>query len=429
MPVIGTTSPETFISPDQLTVGIYVHLDLGWMDHPFTFSHFRIKTPDQIDTIRRLGLKRIRVDLGRSTAQPLPPPSKDAPPPPPPAIDASEIEAKRARVEELKQRRQAIAQCERSYIDAAKTVVNISRNLIAKPDETIAEAEKLTHQLAASLLAEQSAVVHLMGDKVLGEEIYYHSLNVSVLSMLIGRALGLSEQELITLGMGGMFHDIGKIKIPHKVLIKADNPTKAEAEFLHLHCQYGVEIAQKVRLPPAVIAIIAQHHELIDGSGYPAGKKGDAIDPLARLLAVTNAYDNLCNPVDVINALTPHEALSLMFSQQRTRFDNKVLGSLIHTLGVYPPGTVVKLSSETLGMIMSVNSDNPLKPCVLIHDPAIPREEAIMLDLTEEPDLTISKAIRPSQLPRSVYDYLSPRTRVSYFFDANKPQKARRTAS
>ncbi len=411
-----------YIRPEQLTLGIYVCLDLGWMDHPFTFSQFRIKSEEQLQQIRELRLERIRVDPSRSSTAPLPwQPDAHRPPsaPPAPAVPSPELIAKRDRIAKLKARIQSISQCEKHYLDAAKSISNITRNILSRPEETIVEAEALASRLASSLLAEQEIAVHLMNDKVLGEEVYYHSLNVSVLAMILGRAMGMTELDLRMLGMGGIFHDLGKMRIPHKVLQKADNPSKAELDFIQLHTQYGLEIGQKVKLPLPILRMIGQHHEFMDGSGYPQHLKGDAIDPLTRVLTVVNTYDNLCNPVQVINALTPHEALSLMFSQQRSRFDTHALSLLVHTLGVYPPGTVVRLNNEVVGMVMSVNSARPLKPHVLIYDEQIPRDEAMILDLAQESDLSIAKAVRPAQLSTAIYNYLSPRSRVTYFFDAS----------
>ncbi len=419
-----TARPPVYVHPSQLQVGVYVCLDLGWMDHPFTMSQFRIKNDEQLAQLLRLGLDKVRVDPERSTQAPRPRSAAEPATTPSAAPTLTAVAepspaliAKRQRMERLKAQRAALAQCEKRYLDASRSINSIARNLIALPQESLAEAQALTQQLAQSLLRESEVVIHLMNDKVMGEDVYYHSLNVAMLAMITGRAMHLSESELQQLGMGGIFHDLGKSRIPHKVLIKADKPNKAEADFLQMHVAYGLEIGGKVNLPPAVMLMIAQHHEHMDGSGYPKGLRADAIDRHSRLLAAVNTYDNLCNPVQAIHALTPHEALSLMFAQQRQRWDGEVLSTLIHTLGVYPPGTVVRLNNDSLGMVVSVNPDKPIRPQVLIYDAGTPREEAIILDLAEDEELSISKALRPAQLPTTVYDYLSPRTRVTYFFD------------
>jgi hypothetical protein len=116
--------------------------------------------------------------------------------------------------------------------------------------------------------------------------------------------------------------------------------------------------------------------------------------------------------------MTPHEALSLMFAQRRAKFDARALQVMIRCLGVYPPARW-SLSNDALALVSSVNPAKPLRPWVTVFDPDIPKDEAIMLDLEEEPDINIAKALRPIQLPPEVYEYLSPRKRVTYYFDAD----------
>jgi len=171
-----------------------------------------------------------------------------------------------------------------------------------------------------------------------------------------------------------------------------------------------------------VLAIIREHHELFDGTGYPGKLKAEAIGLLSRIVVIANYYDELCNPLTVADALTPHEALSLMFAKLRGKFDAKLLQVFIRCLGVYPPGTIVQLSNGVLGMVATVNTARPMKPMLVVYDANVPKEEAIMLDMEHETEVNIAKAIRPAQVPREVYGYLSPRKRVSYYFDAASPR-------
>lgn len=410
-----------YVTPEQLCVGLFVHLDLSWMDHPFTFSSFKIKSQDQIDTIRGLGLKRIRFDPARSDVKPLdaaasPPPAAPAEPP----AENPAIIAKRQRIEKLSRQRAAIAECEKKFQGAAAAVKNITKNLFSRPQESLREAGELVGQMVDSMLTDKDVAIHLMNDKVAGEEVYFHSLNVAVLSMILGKELKLATDDIRTLGVGAMFHDIGMVEIPEKITLKTDPLTRAEVDFMRQHVQYGVDIGKRVGLTPGALAIIAQHHEYIDGTGYPKGVKGEKIYPLTKIITLVNDYDELCNHINPAESMTPHEALSLMFSQHRNRYDPAALKMLVRCLGVYPPGTIVKLSNEIIGMVVSVNSSKPLKPSVLIYDPEIPKNEAIILDLETELEINISKSIKPGQLPRQIYDYLSPRRRMTYFFDPSQ---------
>ncbi|MDP2878851.1 MAG: HD-GYP domain-containing protein [Sulfuricella sp.] len=413
-----------FVNVDQLQPGIYIYLDLHWVDHPFGFNSFKIKSQNQIQTLKQLKLTKVRYDPDKSDAQPLPKALQDTSSNPPAESDPfsqeekQAIQAKHARIERLKQQREIFALVEKQFIKAAGTAKKVTNNLLVRTQESIDEANQLVQQMMDIFLSDRDVAIHVMNDKIGMEETYVHALNVTVLSLIVAKDMKLSPEEIKLLGLGALFHDIGKKEIPSQVVLKIDPLTKAEREFLRMHCEYGVNIAKKVGFPPPVMEIIYQHHECHDGSGYPRGLRGDQISTLSQIVAIVNAYDNLCNHTDIANSLTPHEALSLMFAQQRAKFAPVPLNVFIHSLGVYPPGTVVKLSNEVLAIVTSVNASRPLKPIVLIYDPQIPKSEAMLIDLEMEPDINISKAMRPAQLPREVYDYLSPRKRITYYFDS-----------
>lgn len=412
-----------YISPEQLCIGLYIHLDLGWMDHPFSFSSFKIKNAEQIEVIRQLRLSRIRVEPGKSSAKPLPAPTQDEraaqTPVAPMPVDNAAIQEKKERIEQLNRIKRDIAEVEKEFQQAAETVRNISKNIHSRPQEVRKEAEKLVETMVESMLAKGDVMIHAMSEK-LGEDVYFHALNVTVLSLILAKALNMGEEESKDLGVGAMFHDIGKVEIPPKILMKTDPLTKSEQSFLELHCEYGQDIAVKAGLSKQAVEIVMQHHECADGSGYPGKLKADKISPLTKVVSIVNVYDNLCNPVNLADALTPHEALSQMFAVKRNKFDAVALKAFIHCLGVYPPGSIVQLSNDMIGMVVSVNSAKPLKPNILVYDPDIPKDEAVIINLEREADLNISKSMRPGQLPREVYQYLNPRKRVTYYFDPKK---------
>ncbi|MCK0511415.1 HD-GYP domain-containing protein [Aromatoleum buckelii] len=410
---------------DQLRVGLYVVLDVSWFEHPFAFSHFKIKTEEQIRTIRSLGLKTVRYNPSLSDIQP---PLQGTPQPDPDAAAAEAkpdlvpaLQAKRALMERIKAQREAAARIESAFINSAKAIRDIEKNLLSRPAETVHQATQLVTQIAESILCAPELAIHVMGDKMGGEELYFHSLNVTMLSMMVARDIRLPQAVVGVLGMGALFHDIGRREIPNRILLKNEPLTQAERHLYEMHCQYGVEIGQRLQLAPAVLAIIREHHELFDGTGYPNKLKGEAIGLLSRIVAIANYYDELCNPVDITDAMTPHEALSVMFAKLRNKFDPKLLQIFIRCLGVYPPGTIVQLSNGVIAMVATVNTAAPMKPMIVIYDANIPKDDAILVDLVREPDLNIARAIRPAQVPGEIYNYLSPRKRVSYYFDAGKP--------
>jgi hypothetical protein len=183
------------------------------------------------------------------------------------------------------------------------------------------------------------------------------------------------------------------------------------------HVAKGVAQGQRMGLSAPAMLVLAQHHELADGSGFPQRLRLEALSRPARIVALVNRYDHLCNPQPGGVALTPHEALAQLFGQSRTRFDAALLNSFIRMMGVYPPGSLVQLTDERFATVVSVNSMRPLKPRVLVCDLAVPIAEALLLDMDGHADLGIRRSLRPTQLPAAVRDYLSPRPRMVYFFE------------
>ncbi len=415
------TSTLVYLPASELAVGHFVHLELGWLEHPFPFNTFKILSQEQLDVIRGLRLNKVRVDLKKSTVAENPPPQalvEEAPAAPEvsPAQTAA-IEMKRQRIAQNQVLRTRINATERQFVQAAKTCRELNRSIFSNPKGSIEQANCLIGGLADSLLNDSEAIVHLLGDKIAGEEIYHHALNVAMLALLLGRELKLERHQLDVIGLATLLHDIGKVEIPDRVLLKKDPHTAAERELIKEHVAYSYKIAKNAGVDPLVLRIISEHHENVDGSGYPRGIKAEAISVGGRVLALTNAYDNLCNPPDIASALTPNEALSLMFAKQRSKYDMAILGRFVRILGVYPPGTVVLLSNESIGMVLSINAAQPLRPVVIIYDAHIPKSEAMIVNLEQDREVNIVRALRPSQLPRPVYEYLSPRQRITYSFD------------
>lgn len=410
------------VAVDRLRPGVYVRLELKWLDHPFSFNSFKIRDKKQIDTLFSLGLRDVIYEPEKSDVEPLPSdecPTPIAAPPPMPEADQLALAEKKRRIARVSKEREAIQRCEKKFVGAISAVKNLMRNLLARPEESIQAADVLIREMVVSMLADHNIAVHLMNDKIAGEDVYYHSLNVAVLAMMLGRESGLTAEEISLLGMGALFHDVGKSRIPDTVLLKMEPLNHAERALFRLHCHMGEEIAEQLGLAPDVIAIIAQHHEAMNGKGYPHGLQGDKISRLARIVAIVNAYDNHCNRINPNDSITPHEALALMFSRERDQYDEGLLKIFIKCMGVYPPGSIVQLSNDAVGMVVSINAQQALRPSVLVYEPSVPKEEAIIYDLVDDPDIKIVECIRPNLLLREIYDYLSPRKRMTYYFDGH----------
>ena len=417
--------PEYRISVDQLRPGVFVRLEkTKWFDHPFLFNNFKIKDDKQIALLKELGISEIFCIPEKSDVLPMRPEETKPVRKEEKALSQNVIdhmwEIKRERTERLREKKKRIAECEKRFTDCINTLNNILRGVTGGNIHFVEEARALVDSLSEYFLADRESTLHLMNVMGQSESAYSHPMNVTILSMMVGKEAGLKAEEMIALGMGALFHDIGKSRIPKKLLKKRGELTRPEQELMSRHSAFGADLLASIEIfPKSAIRIVAQHHERMDGSGGPGHIKGEDIDRLSRIVAIADAYDNHCNHPDPNESLTPYLALSYMFGQQKHVFDVEILALFIRCLGVYPPGTVVQLSNGAIGMVMSVNPKNQLNPSVVLYDPDVPKKEALIVDLADEADLRVDKSIRLAHLPSEIFEYLSPRTRITYFVDPN----------
>lgn len=412
---------EQSITPDQLRVGLFIHLD-GWMDHPFLFNSFKIRNESQLRALQSLGLERLWWCPEKSDLAPLPKPAAGTQKPPPATEPDPEVAAmwreKQERRERLAQQREAYGRCEKKFNHSVGRVKSLLRNLFARPRETVEEAREVVSEMVDTLLAEKEVLLHLMIAKSGDEGAYYHALNVTMLSLMLAREAGYTAEEMRALGLGALLHDMGKERVPGKILLKKTPWTAAERAFYQQHVVYGLEMAARLPdLPNGALEVIGQHHEFLDGSGFPGKLTGKRIGRLARVAVIANAYDGYCNRVNPAESLTPADALARMFKREREKYDDGLLQHFIRCLGVYPPGSVVRLNNDAVGLVVSVNPGQLLHPTLLLYEPTIPKEEALMLDMSEDPDLAVVRTLHPGELSREAHDYLSPRSRISYYAD------------
>lgn len=406
------------IGIDQICIGLHIRLD-SWLGHPFLFSSFKIRNAEQIATLKALGLTEIEYLPEKSDVRPAPtppPPEEEAP-----ALDSLELEElmreKRERIAALSREREQIRAAERRYVKTANSVKNVMRLANGNPRHAAQLAGEVADELADIFLAEQNPYIHLMGDNVADESAYFHSINVTVLSMILARALDVDAGTMRDVAQGAVLHDVGRAMVPSQILLKDEELTAAETRLLQLHPSYGIKLMQAVELPNRVREIILFHHEMADGSGYPKGLKADALDSAVRIVAIANAYDNLCNQRVARRSRTPSEALSHMYKHEQAKYDRAALGAFIKALGIYPPGTIVKLRSGRVGIVMSVDSSDLLHPDLMIYDPAIPKDAAAVVNLKHDLEDAVERTLRPAALPEAIHDYLSPRKRICYFVD------------
>lgn len=411
------------ITVDRIRPGLHIRLPVKWNEHPFLFNSFKLKTQDQINLIKHLGIQHVYIDPNQSDTTPLPPVEKREMV----AVESEEIdleakkmwEEKQARIDRLNNYRRRVLNCEKEFERSLSQLRSVMAKIRNRPESAVDEATLMVDDIVDKLLSDDNVTLHLMNGKSEFEDIYFHSLNVAILAMMIAKSKGFNPKQIKEIAFGALFHDIGKIKIPTNIIRKKTPLTEPERNYLNLHTKYGLDIADAAKnFPESTKKIIYQHHELLDGSGYPDGLVGESIDEYSQVVALANAYDNLCHTAIVAEQKIPYVALSHLYKNCKHHYNNENLNILIKFMGVYPPGTVVQLSNKMVGLVISVNADHILFPNVLLYDQNVPRTQAPIVDLADK-DLKIIGAIHPSKLPDKIRDYLNPRSRISYFFDSD----------
>jgi len=399
---------------DQLQLGMFISMDLGWLEHPFLVNSFLIKTDKQLSTLRELGLRMISYDPKRSHSQPLPLEAEPGLPTEPLVNSANQrlMDEKRNRTGRMAEYRLRIHKCEKEYEQSVGSAKDVLNGILRDPKHAAAQATAMSRQLTSTFLDDQGATVMMVASHKVDEISHQHALNVMLLTMILSKGLGLSREIMDAAGVGALLHDIGKTSISQSVL---RNPHRKPAEetLYRLHGEYGAKIVGE-HVNPGVRAVIQQHHEFFDGSGFPGGLKGNQINPLARMVAIADRYDTLCNPYKIADALTPSEALSSMYARESKHFDSAMLAVFVRELGVYPPGSFVRLTNGSIAMVIASTSGNSLKPTLLVYEPGVPRREALVINLTESQEVKIDHVLRPSSLSLETIEYLNPRMRISY---------------
>ena len=411
---------------NDLRIGLFIKLVGSWFSHPFPTNTFKIKTEKDLATLRSLRNIKILYDPGRSDP-PLTEDVEEEPDQAPiqseaaheePEIDPVELEAQQEREKAYEHRRNQLIEAEESYQEVFEENKVLMREVTCGYVKGMRKAEQLMSALSDILGNDGSlvALMNLMGNHEIGDEFYYHSLNTAILSMVVARELDLPEDEAHMVGMGALFHDIGEISDDGEVRYKGGKLTQQQLQAHQRHPQLGKRMLEKgFNFPGPSLDAIYQHHERLNGTGYPHRLNGNAIHKFAKIIMVVDAYDDLCNNIDMEKCLTPYEAMCKLYAMRSKEFWEDAVLALIKCLGVYPPSSIVELSDGSIGIVSTINLVDRLRPLVVVYSPELPKNQAIILDLAEEPGLSIKQSLRPTQLPRDVWDYLNPRSMIRYF--------------
>ncbi|MBU1042305.1 MAG: HD-GYP domain-containing protein [Proteobacteria bacterium] len=269
------------------------------------------------------------------------------------------------------------------HADALDYVKQFMENVRHGTDINVGKAACLVDRFVESVLRNGTAAVTLFKLRNFDEYTYTHSINVSILAVLLGKHLGLGKSSLLKLGLAGLLHDAGKEFVPQHILNKPGKLTGDEFRVVKAHPLAGFNLLRKQRdMQVDVLQAVLEHHERHDGSGYPRGLRDDSIGLYSRVLAIVDVYDALTSKRVYKEALPPAKALALMYSMRDTQFAADDIDNFIRCVGVFPTGSLVRLTGGEHGIVMSINPGRPTKPQIKVvlnarMHPVLPR----MLDL------------------------------------------------
>lgn len=325
---------------------------------------------------------------------------------PPPVIEAVQPEAPVARAapspaanrvdfyEELKDAREVRDEAEdlvRGFMQSVRAGEEIETGAV---NETVGK-------MVSSIFRNQDALTSLARLKSFDDYTFAHSVNVCIISLTLGRHLGLSETALHNLGVGAILHDVGKMLVPEPILKKPGALSDAEFREMKRHTEIGGDILCRTKdITDESRYVTLHHHEKFDGSGYQERLSGNGIHLFARIATVADVYDAMTSNRVYQKGMLPEVALKKMYLMRGTHFDPELVERLIRSLGIYPIGSFVELSTGELAVVRLPNHEHPLQPRVLIFSrkDKTPYEKPVEADLKGEIGRWIIAARDPGPL-------------------------------
>jgi len=361
------------IAIDQLKPGMYVHdLNCSWMDHPFFSSRFAVTDTAMIRKIRTVGIHDLYIDTDKGDDVPDTKTESEVNEELQHELDwiaehEPDKESLRVRATSLREER---GYAERIQKEASGVITGIMSDVRLGKQVEVERVEPVVEKMVASIFRNQHALLSLGRIRQMDQYTFEHSVSVGVLLIAFAKAMGLDRDVIQQIGIGALLHDIGKIKVPDHILNKPGKLTDEEFAVMKSHVVHSEKILTATAgISATAIAVAAQHHERYDGTGYPRGLTGDEISLYGQMAAIVDVYDAITADRCYHKGQSPTVVLRKLLEWSKFHFNPELVQHFIHTVGIYPVGTLVRLDSGRLAVVLEPGEKDLLHPVVrIIYD-------------------------------------------------------------
>lgn len=353
----------------DLRVGMYIHeLCGGWMDHPFWRSKFAVKDVQDLAKVRESGVAELWIDTGKGADVPAAVRIETE------SVVADEVDQMLAAAESVLAPLAQQVEFDQEVKRAAK-ICNKAKDAVVSMFQEVRmgkaidadAAGELVDEISSSVMRNPGALISLARIKTADDYTYMHSVAVCALMVSLARQLGQDETSTRELGLAGLLHDLGKALMPPEVLNKPGKLTDDEFAIMRTHPGEGHQLlVQGNAVGEIVLDVCRHHHEKVDGTGYPDHLKGEQISLHAKMGAVCDVYDAITSNRPYKAGWDPAESIRKMTEWSKGHFDERVFQAFVRSIGIYPVGSLVKLDSGRLGVIIEQSEKSLLLPVVKV---------------------------------------------------------------
>ncbi|WP_371742202.1 HD-GYP domain-containing protein [Aestuariibacter sp. A3R04] len=386
------------ITISELTPGMYVSDIVEQSGKVKLKSQGRVTSQNVVTALRKRGVLKLIIDLSKQFD---------------PEDESAKTEQSDATISKKEKKTKAnfnteLVKAETIY-KQGKSIQKALLNAVKQGlpfDDRIPSA--FSHSLIESVDRNPDALLCLTRIREKDDYLLEHSLNVAILLANFARHMGMDDDAVQDLACAGFLHDLGKIRIPDEILHKPARLTDDEMEVMRRHVEYGVEALMDVELDKALIRTVSEHHERLDGLGYPAGTKGDDISVAGRMLAIADMYDALTADRCYKPGMPSQKAFKILMSDCPNKLDTALVQQFIKSMGIFPVGSLVQLSNDRLAMVLE-QTDNPLKPVVKVFysvkgNHYVPAKD---INLVQDSRIKVEKAVKASDFKIDFNQYFS----------------------